>query len=359
MQNHQYIKNQLNDEATMLLYSEIGVDGVNGQMFANEMLWLERNGCKKVNIHINSPGGNVLEGYSIYASIKNSTMEICMYNDGVCASIAGVLYLSVPIENRYMKSHALFMMHPVSGGDIETQNVFGQSIATIISENTNMTIDDVCEKMKRDTWMDSSMCIEYGITSKNNIEVTKKKLKVKNLDCEKVWALANKLLTKKEETMDVLKNFLELGDDAVELDILNSFKAKLDEQTTVIDSLKQEKMALENRIQEIHTAQENKEKDALINEAVGLKKITNESAEKLRSLSTSDLKSVLDSLVVPSNHIPPIQLKNDELIPENRKDWTIRDWDVNDNKGYLKLMNEAPALFDKMFKDCYGVDFKR
>ena len=68
-----YIKNISENEATILLYNQIGdsvdengmyVSGISGSAFAYEMQYLQDK-CKKINVRINSIGGNVLDGYSI------------------------------------------------------------------------------------------------------------------------------------------------------------------------------------------------------------------------------------------------------------------------------------------------------
>src|ERR1035437_10192333 len=123
--NFKYIKNvdkQLN-EATILLYGPIGnyideeeneICGINGTAYANEMLYLESQ-VDKITVRINSIGGSVLDGYSIIAAIQSSNAEVITVNDGLAASIAGVI-LCVG-QKRMAYDYSILMLHNPSGGE--------------------------------------------------------------------------------------------------------------------------------------------------------------------------------------------------------------------------------------------------
>jgi ATP-dependent protease ClpP protease subunit len=93
--NFKYIKNASEKEGTILIYKQIGnsmdakgntIEGINGNEFANEMEFLQ-NMCDKITVRINSPGGNVMEGYAIASSILHSKKPVHTIIDGVALSV--------------------------------------------------------------------------------------------------------------------------------------------------------------------------------------------------------------------------------------------------------------------------------
>ena len=85
-----YIINQSNNSAEILLYGFIGNwKDTDSKRFISDFKQLESS-HDKINVRINSGGGDVFEGITIYNTLKNSTSEIDVYIDGVAASMAGV-----------------------------------------------------------------------------------------------------------------------------------------------------------------------------------------------------------------------------------------------------------------------------
>ena len=81
------------DEPIMLINSHIGFDpedgmGVDGAQFQRELLELDSMGKKRIQVWINSPGGNVMDGYNIFSAICDSKTPVDTYAKGVVASIA-------------------------------------------------------------------------------------------------------------------------------------------------------------------------------------------------------------------------------------------------------------------------------
>ena len=120
-----FVKNILSDGvAEVLLYGPIGRTfdersqryvGIDGEQFAEEIRFLNSyDEVKKINIRINSAGGSMLDGYSIFNAIKNSAKECDTYTDGVAASIAGVIFQAG--KRRYMNDFGKLMIHAPSIG---------------------------------------------------------------------------------------------------------------------------------------------------------------------------------------------------------------------------------------------------
>jgi len=90
----QFIKNVTKDAAEINLFDEVGEDGISGQRFADEMQMLVDFGVKEINININSPGGSIMDGFSIFHAITNSKATVNTNIVGVAASMAGIFALA-------------------------------------------------------------------------------------------------------------------------------------------------------------------------------------------------------------------------------------------------------------------------
>ena len=67
-------------DANIYIYDEIGFFGVNAKQFVSDMNAL--SDITHINLHINSPGGDVFEGIAIFNTLKNHGTAITVYVDG-------------------------------------------------------------------------------------------------------------------------------------------------------------------------------------------------------------------------------------------------------------------------------------
>jgi ATP-dependent Clp endopeptidase proteolytic subunit ClpP len=108
------IKNK-GDKAEIWIYESIGEDfwtggGVTAKKFQEELSEIK---AKQIDLHINSPGGQVFEGVTIYNLLKQHDATITTYIDGLAASIASVIALAG--DRVIMAANALFMVHNPEG----------------------------------------------------------------------------------------------------------------------------------------------------------------------------------------------------------------------------------------------------
>ena len=135
---------------------------------------------KPVNITINSYGGEVYYGLSIYDIIENLNKhcQVNMIGKGIIASCAFCIFLAAKKENRVCTKNAIFMVHQVSSGAIgpikEMQECVDQTkslndrIFDIITSNTSITkeqLQNIYDK-KVDWYIDANKALELGIISK-------------------------------------------------------------------------------------------------------------------------------------------------------------------------------------------------
>lgn len=122
----------------ILLYGDIGdYDDVRSGDIARELLEAE-SAYGKIDVRINSNGGDVYAGIAIFNALKNSKADITIYIDGIAASMASVIALcGKPVQ---MSRYSRLMLHSVMGGCYGNKDEMRRCIAEIESLE-----DTLCE----------------------------------------------------------------------------------------------------------------------------------------------------------------------------------------------------------------------
>ncbi|CAB4130906.1 S14_ClpP_1 domain containing protein [uncultured Caudovirales phage] len=145
------------DEPIMLITKHIGFDeqegqGVDGSLFQQELLQLDTLGKKRIQIWINSPGGVVADGYSIYSAILKSNTPVDTYCVGCAASIAGVIFQAG--RKRIMADYSWLMYHNPFGSDNgDVIATMKKSIVTMIASRCGMSENEVDKMMNRTSFI--------------------------------------------------------------------------------------------------------------------------------------------------------------------------------------------------------------
>ncbi len=139
-----------------------------------QLLFLEsENPDKDISLYIDSPGGSVYAGLSIYDTmqfIKPDVSTICL---GMAASMGAFLLAAGAKGKRFALPNSRIMIHQPSGGtngtaaDIEIQAKeileLRSRLNTILSEHTGQSIEKISVDTERDNFMSSAQAVEYGI----------------------------------------------------------------------------------------------------------------------------------------------------------------------------------------------------
>jgi ATP-dependent protease ClpP protease subunit len=252
------------DEPIMLINRHIGFDaedgmGIDGSLFQQELLELDGMGKKRIQVWINSPGGDVMGGFSIFNAILKSATPVDTYNAGMCASIAGVIFMAG--RKRVMCDYGIFMMHnPFGSDDKKMIDAMKNSLVTMLSSKSNITETEVDMLMNRTTWMNAGECFASGFCT--DIEVTsqsnKKRMPVN--DSRAMWKESNLILNnifKISNKMIKVTNKLKLQEAANEDAIVaaiealeNSAKATADDLATAkadLDAANKKAIAAEEK----------------------------------------------------------------------------------------------------------------
>ena len=139
-----------------------------------QLLFLEsENPDKDIHFYINSPGGSVSAGMSIFDTmqfIKPDVSTMCM---GIAASMGAFLLAAGAKGKRLALPNSRVMIHQPSGGaqgqatDIEIQAreilKLRESLNIILAERTGQTLDKIRADSERDFFMSASEAKEYGL----------------------------------------------------------------------------------------------------------------------------------------------------------------------------------------------------
>ena len=128
----------------------------------------------KVNVHINSYGGNVSEGLAIYNVLKNSKAKVTTYCDGFACSAASVIFMAG--EERIMNSASLLMIHNAwswASGNAEEFRKQADDLDKITQASVNaymsrvwITEEELKEKMNAETWLTAQEALADGFATK-------------------------------------------------------------------------------------------------------------------------------------------------------------------------------------------------
>jgi len=153
------------------------VDDHTANLVVAQMLFLEsENPDKDISLYINSPGGSVSAGLSIYDTmqfIKPDVSTLCM---GIAASMGSFLLMAGAKGKRFALPNSRVMIHQPSGGaqgqatdiEIHAREILKtrEQLNRIYAERTGQSIEKIRADMERDFFMDPEESKAYGLIDK-------------------------------------------------------------------------------------------------------------------------------------------------------------------------------------------------
>ena len=139
-----------------------------------QLLFLEsENPDKDIHLYINSPGGSVTAGLSIYDTMQFIKPEVSTMCVGQAASMGAFLLSGGAKGKRLILPNARTMIHQPSGGaqgqasDIEIQAkeilFLRERLNRMLSEHTGQPMDVIERDTERDRFMSAEKSVEYGL----------------------------------------------------------------------------------------------------------------------------------------------------------------------------------------------------
>lgn len=159
------------DPIVIYLYDMIGYWGITAQAFLNDCRDAGVFEASAIELHIHSPGGDVMDGFAIFNSFSRLTGKIDIYVDGVAASMASVI-VCLPGATVHMPENAWIMIHKPWGGVMgdsdeirEYAEWLDRNESLLLSayeRKTGLSRDEIAAMLKEETWLDGAMAIEKG-----------------------------------------------------------------------------------------------------------------------------------------------------------------------------------------------------
>ena len=128
-----------------------------------------------VTLHINCPGGNVIESLAIYDFIQNFPLPVVGIVEGAAASGGSIILCAC--SYRLMTEHSMILCHELSSGAIgkysslvdshKTNEIFMRQIKNIYKKDTKIPEKELDDILRHDIYWDADESLKYGLV--NNI----------------------------------------------------------------------------------------------------------------------------------------------------------------------------------------------
>ena len=161
------------ERATVYIYGTIGddwneEDANRAKAFSQT---LDQLSPKPLDLRIDSPGGDVYEGFAIASAIQRYEGETHAYVDGMAASAAS--YIALMADKVTMNDYAMFMIHNAWGLCVGNRDEMREmadrlekidgTIAGVIAARSSMELDEVKDAMSAETWYRGDEALEAGM----------------------------------------------------------------------------------------------------------------------------------------------------------------------------------------------------
>lgn len=353
-------------EVAILLYGDVGEgQKVESGRVVGELSDLASR-YRKIDVRINSNGGDVFSGMAIYNALRTCKADVTVYVDGVAASIAGVIALcGKPL---YMSPYAKLMLHAVSGGAWGSASVLRQTadvmeslqgdLARMIAGRCGMEAEEVSARYfdGSDHWIGAEEAVRMGIAD-GIYEMGDAGADAPGTAEETYNYFNNRLLRQPQneegmgliDQMRKLPSFADAGD---EQEIVARVRA-LESKATKADALEKANDAYRKKIEAAEAA----EVSAILDKAVGDGRITKEQLPTFKALMASDrpnTEALLEGMK------PRAARRAAEYIDSRggTNGAGEKSWDELDRAGQLQELKESDrALFAAKYKEKFGIDY--
>jgi len=171
------IYNKSQTHAEIVVYSQIGQswfeEGITANTFHAELKELPES-VKTIDVRINSPGGDVFDGITIYNRLKQHKAKVTVYVDGLAASIASIIAMAG--DEIIMSEGSLMMVHkPMTmayGNSVELEEVIQrlddveEQLTNIYKRRTMKDRSEIKKMLAEETWMSADEAVEMGFADR-------------------------------------------------------------------------------------------------------------------------------------------------------------------------------------------------
>jgi ATP-dependent Clp protease protease subunit len=166
------IYSRLLKDRIIFLQGQVNDDSAN--LIVAQMLFLQFDDPKAdIHLYINSPGGSVTAGLSIYDTMQYVTCDVATYCIGQCASMGAVLLCAGTKGKRNVLPHARVMIHqPLAGTEGTTTEILihakefirlKRDLNEILVKHTGRNLTEIERDTDRDKFMSAREALDYGL----------------------------------------------------------------------------------------------------------------------------------------------------------------------------------------------------
>lgn len=140
----------------------------------SELLYLDNINNEDIYIYINSPGGSITSGMSIYDTMNFIKSNVITIGLGICASMAAFILSSG--HKRYALPNTEIMIHqPLGGAQGQATDIkiaaeriikLKEKLNKILASNTKQTYEKITKDTERDNFLSAKEALDYGIIDK-------------------------------------------------------------------------------------------------------------------------------------------------------------------------------------------------
>jgi ATP-dependent Clp protease protease subunit len=160
-----------------IIFLQGPIDDTTSNLIVAQMLFLQFEDPKAdIHLYINSPGGSVTAGMSIYDTMQYVTCDVATYCIGQAASMGAVLLCAGAKGKRSALPNCRVMIHqPLAGTEGTTTEILihakefirtKKHLNQILLKHTGQTLENIERDTDRDKFMDAKEAVDYGIVDK-------------------------------------------------------------------------------------------------------------------------------------------------------------------------------------------------
>src|SRR5210317_1178065 len=153
------------------------VEDYSANLVVAQLLFLEaENPDKDIHFYINSPGGSVSAGLSIYDTMQFIKPDVSTMCIGQAASMGALLLAGGAAGKRFSLPHSRMMIHQPLGGfqgqasdiDIHAREILNirEKLNRVLAKHTGQDIETIANDTERDNFMSSEEAQKYGLIDK-------------------------------------------------------------------------------------------------------------------------------------------------------------------------------------------------
>lgn len=156
-----------------IIFLGTAIDDQVANLIVAQLLYLDSENHRPINMYINSPGGVIYAGMAIYDTMKMLKSPVSTTAMGFTGSMGTVILTAGASGQRYALPNATIHMHPASGGakgyteDVRIafneQGRLQDKLSQLIALQSGRSVEEVAYAFRNDHFMDAAEAREFGL----------------------------------------------------------------------------------------------------------------------------------------------------------------------------------------------------